>query len=90
LTTKQHKAVMDGLRTQLAGLLARDADHRPHPASWLNARRWEDIADAPTPPVPQRSKPLSPEEEQRIYEETLAALPPEEREWIEEHGRKFA
>jgi hypothetical protein len=47
LTTKQHKAVMDGLRTQLAGLLARDAEHRPHPASWLNARRWEDIPEGP-------------------------------------------
>lgn len=41
-TTKQHRDVMAGLRGQVPGMLAADPQHRPHPATWLNGRRWED------------------------------------------------
>lgn len=46
LTVKQHAAVMGGLRAQLPGMIAEEPRHRPHPASWINARRWEDEIDS--------------------------------------------
>lgn len=40
--------VIAGLKTQLPEFARREADKVPHPATWLNARRWED--EAPTEP----------------------------------------
>jgi hypothetical protein len=41
----EFQAVMDGLTAQLPELKASEEKFRPHPASWLNARRWEDEAE---------------------------------------------
>jgi hypothetical protein len=53
-TEEQFNAIMHGLNRQIGKLMASDPDYRPHPATWLNARRWED--EAPTeklaPPSP--------------------------------------
>lgn len=43
----EFQLVMDGLNAQLSSLLASEPQYRPHPASWLNARRWEDEVSAP-------------------------------------------
>ena len=40
-------ALLDALRRQLPGLLAKERDLRPHPASWLNGKRWLDEVAEP-------------------------------------------
>lgn len=39
--------IMDRLRLQAPGYLARESDKRPHATTWLNGARWEDEPDAP-------------------------------------------
>lgn len=39
--------IMDRLRLQAPGYLAREPDKRPHATTWLNGARWEDEPDAP-------------------------------------------
>jgi len=34
--------LLPALRLQLPAFCKRDIEHIPHPATWLNARRWED------------------------------------------------
>lgn len=47
IEASEFQAVMDGLAAQLPDLKASEEKFRPHPASWLNARRWEDEASEP-------------------------------------------
>jgi len=39
--------IMQGLRRQEPALLRAAPEYRPHPATWLRGRRWEDGADTP-------------------------------------------
>jgi hypothetical protein len=41
-------AALVGLKAQLPDLLARERDKIPHPATWINQRRWTDEIRAPT------------------------------------------
>lgn len=44
------KKIMDRLREHIAGEWAgKEAQFIPHPATWLNQRRWEDGENAPLP-----------------------------------------
>lgn len=45
----EYEAVIAGLKAQLPKLLATDPNFRPHPATWLNGRRWEDELDKDMP-----------------------------------------
>ncbi len=40
--TVDHKTIMDGLAKQRAVLLVKEIEYRPHPATWLNGKRWLD------------------------------------------------
>lgn len=42
ITSKMHAAVMKALAEQRAEMLSRDPDKRPHAATWLNGKRWND------------------------------------------------
>lgn len=46
-------AAMRGLMLQLPDLTSRPPDKRPHPATWINGRRWEDEAALPFVSMPQ-------------------------------------
>ncbi len=35
--------IMAGLRAQLPAMMKKDKEFIPHPASWLNGKRWEDM-----------------------------------------------
>lgn len=39
---QSHEAIMTGLRAQLPRLREQNPEYIPHPATWLNQRRWED------------------------------------------------
>lgn len=47
--------ILTSIRWQREIFLARDSEKRPHPATWLNQRRWED--ERPAPAVEQRPAP---------------------------------
>lgn len=49
--------IIEGLRRQLAHLLAKEAQFIPHPATWLNQGRWEDeVNEQPVrKPEPRKS-----------------------------------
>jgi hypothetical protein len=57
-------AVMAGLNRQLPGLLAKEIQYRPLPATWINQRRWEDEVEPAlfTPPSVEPPKQLSADE----------------------------
>jgi len=42
IKTTEPAVILGGLLAALPELLARDPQYRPHPATWLNQRRWED------------------------------------------------
>lgn len=46
-TEEQFGVIMAALRAQLPGMLAKEAQYRPHPATWLSQGRWMDEPDAP-------------------------------------------
>ena len=41
-TEARFQQIMAATRAQNSGMLAREEDHRPHGATWLNGERWED------------------------------------------------
>lgn len=56
-TEADYVAIMSGLRDALPGLMEKDPTYIPHPATWLNQRRWE---DEPQPVyIPQPKETLS-------------------------------
>ena len=46
--------VMESTRAQTPAMMARDPDHRPYGASWLNAERWDDEPSIPAKAQPPR------------------------------------
>lgn len=54
-TLNRFEQVMLATKAQLPTMLAREPDHRPHGATWLNAERWNDVASprAIAPPTEQ-------------------------------------
>jgi len=51
------RKVKAALEAQLPGLLAREPEKRPHPATWLNQERWNDEPDPPAQgAVPSRQE----------------------------------
>jgi hypothetical protein len=55
LTEQERAAAIFGLKSQLPELRARDPSKIPHPATWLNGRRWE---DEPAPLFVTQSDPV--------------------------------
>ncbi len=53
-TEPRFHQVMEATVAQTPAMMARDPDHRPHGATWLNAERWND-----QPSVPARASPGS-------------------------------
>jgi len=51
--TTEPAVIIGGLLCAMAELLGRPPQYRPHPATWLNQRRWEDPVLAPVG-VPNR------------------------------------
>ena len=47
------RQVMEATRTQSAEMLSREAQHRPHGATWLNGERWDDETATPAAPKPE-------------------------------------
>ena len=39
--------IMAGLEANMVDLKANQPQYQPHPATWLNQERWEDVPDAP-------------------------------------------
>lgn len=62
-TQERFDQVMAATRAQTPMMMAREAEHRPHGATWLNAERWEDL---PAPPV------RKPPDKQSLVERTKA------------------
>jgi hypothetical protein len=50
IQTTAHEEILDGLKRLLPSLLESDEQYRAHPATWLNARRWEDETPAARKP----------------------------------------
>lgn len=53
--TTDPRAILDGLAAHRPALLAAEPRYRPHPATWLNGRRWEDPAGQHDEPEQPRS-----------------------------------
>lgn len=51
-SVERFDVVMAATRRQTVAMMAREPDHRPHGATWLNAERWEDA-----PSLPARASP---------------------------------
>ena len=73
--------ILDALEKQKAAPQWSDPRYIPHPATWLNGRRWED--------EPVESRPLTPQTdyEQREYDERR---PGEMPDWLKEEIRLMA
>lgn len=56
-TAELRAAALRGLTLQLPELTSRPPDKRPHPATWINGRRWEDEAPLPFVSIPTRNPP---------------------------------
>lgn len=52
-TPELRAAALRALTLQLPDLTSRPPDKRPHPATWINGRRWEDEAALPFISMPQ-------------------------------------
>ena len=59
-TEAQFQRVMAATLAQKADMERRQPEHRPHGASWLNGRRWEDEAAPPPPAAAQDDYPELP------------------------------
>ncbi|MFL5350845.1 MAG: HNH endonuclease [Hyalangium sp.] len=53
-------AVLAGWRAQLPTMRARELEKVPHPASWLNGRRWQDVLEVPQGQGAKGAAPSSP------------------------------
>ena len=51
------KEIMDGLEAAKPGWEGKEIDFIPHPATWLNNRRWEDVPAPKTQPVIAEGRP---------------------------------
>lgn len=51
----RHEEVMRATKAQTAAMMARDPDHRPHGATWLNAERWKDEPSTPAKTGPGKA-----------------------------------
>ena len=70
-------AVIDGLKSHLEALKAKERQFIPLPATWLNGERWTDELDGPPSPPTERDK--------RLIQ--LRGIPPESREFFcRQHG----
>jgi len=47
------KEIMDGLSVACEGWAGKEVEYIPHPATWLNGRRWEDQPSKPLSAVPE-------------------------------------
>ena len=52
-SSKVLSAIMAGTKAQTPTMLQSEERFRPHGATWLNQRRWEDPTDAPIPQQPR-------------------------------------
>lgn len=50
LKSTTHEEIMQGLNAQIPKLNRTGQQYRPHPATWLNGRRWEDETGIPNDP----------------------------------------
>ena len=55
-TEQRFQQVMSATKAQTPMMMAREAAHRPHGATWLNAERWADEVEAPGRAGPQQGR----------------------------------
>ncbi len=70
-TAERFGEIMRATQQQTGAMLAREADHRPHGATWLNAERWRDEPSAPSRGAPSR-KPSVVENVMSVISERIA------------------
>lgn len=82
LDAASRRAVMERMVSfseEWAGRASEDLKFCPHPATWLNQRRWEDEGFVEPPPPPLTPEEIAKEEERRYWAERLKASEDEEK-----------
>lgn len=82
LGVPDRKAVMERLVAfsgEWSGRPTEDRQFCPHPATWLNQRRWEDEGFTEPPPQPQTPEEVEKEKERQYWKDRVKATEEEEK-----------
>lgn len=77
-STGAHRKAMEAIKAQMATMIARDVENRPHAATWLNGERWNDLVER-TPKLGARNHSKSGIEKLAAHEAWRMTFPEDSR-----------